>query len=176
MCWTTFRKLNTKTRIAKRKIEVWKFYIKRSYVNQGELLMSPWRRDEISQNMRHNILIANGLHGEHLHIECINLHEWSIYSGFHSLQKEKFHRKILPLSKKLVIEGGNYVFHPQAVIGEFDRSVIVQCFIPAGAEYYLNEFGEYVSNKIIIGDEIPLDKIPLSNLPLEGYLPLIKYI
>ena len=77
---------------------------------------------------------------------------------------------MLPLSKELVIEGGNYVFHPQAVTGEFDRSVIVQCFIPAGAEYYLNEFGEYVSNKIIIGDEIPLDKIPLSNLPLLKYI------
>lgn len=166
MCWITFRKLNTKTRIAKRKIEVWKIYIKRSYVNQGEILISPWQRDEISQNMRHNILVANGLHDEHLHIECANLNEWSIYSGFHSLQKEKVHRKILPLSKKLVIEGSIYVFRAQAVTGEFDRNVIVQCFIPSGAEYYLNEFGEYVSNKIIIGNEIPLDKIPLSNSQL----------
>ena len=165
MCWTTFRKLNTKTHIAKRKIEVWKFYIKRSYVNQGELLMSPWRRDNISQNMRHNILIANGLHGEHLHIECTNLHEWSIYSGFHSLQKEKFHRKISQLTEKMAIEGGIYVFH-QTLLDMSSRVVVIQCFIPAGAEYYLNEFGEYVSNKIIIGDEIPLDKITLSNSPL----------
>lgn len=163
MCWTTFRKLNTKTRIAKRKIEVWKFYIKRSYVNQGELLTSPWRRDEISQNMRRNILVANGLHDEHLHIECINLHEWSIYSGFHSLQKEKFHRKISQLTEKIAIEGGIYVFH-HTLLDMSSRVVVIQCFIPAGAEYYLNEFGEYVSNKIIIGDEIPLDKIPFKSL------------
>lgn len=164
MCWTTFRKLSTRTRIAKRKIEVWKFYIKRSYVNQEELLTSPWQRDKIFQNMRHNILVANGLHGEHLHIECIN-NEWSIYSGFHSLQKEKFSRRILPLSKELIIKGGTYVFHPTG-LNISDRMAVIQCFIPAGAEYYLNEDGEYVSNKIIIGDEIPLDKIPLSDSPL----------
>ena len=169
MCWITMQKWRTRPRIAKRKIETWKFYIKKSYVNQDELLISPWQKDKVFQNMRHNILVADGLHGKHLNIECFNCfnsNEWNIQSGFHSLQKEKFHRKMLPLSKELVIEGGNYVFHTQAVTGEFNRNVIVQCFIPTGAEYYLNESGEYVSNKIIIGDEIPLDKIPLSNLPL----------
>lgn len=182
MCWTTNQKRRTKPRIAKRKIETWKFYVKKHFVNQSELLTSPWQRDKIFQNMRHNILVADGLHGEHLCIECFGLDyrsDWRIYCGFHSLQKRTVYRKRLPLTKELVIVGGyKYVFHPDVAydvaynvmdpsINEaHDHNVIVQCFIPAGAEYYLNEDGEYVSNKIIIGDEIQLDKIPLSDSPL----------
>lgn len=165
MCWITRQKWRTRPRIAKKKIEVWKVYIKRSYVDQGELLTSPWQRDKIFQNMRHNILVAYGLHGKHLHIECFNLNEWSIYCGFHSLQKGAFSRKVLPLTKELVIEGGTYIFHPTG-LDIFERVAVIQCFIPIGAEYYLNENKEYVSNKIIIGDEIPLDNLPLSKLPL----------
>lgn len=154
------QKWRTRPRIAKRKIEVWKFYIKRSYVNQDELLVSPWQRDKISQILRHNVLVADGLYGEHLRIECFNLNEWNIYSGFHSLQKGTFCRKISPLTKELVIEGGTYVFHSKG-LNVSDCMVVIQCFIPVGAEYYLNENKEYVSNKIIVGDEIPLDKLPL---------------
>lgn len=165
MCWNTNQKWRTKPRIAKRKIEVWKFYVERSYVNREELLTSPWQRDKIFQNMRHKTLVANGLHGEHLYIECFNLNEWSIYCGFHSLQKETFSRRILPLSKELIIKGGTYVFHPTG-LDISDRMAVIQCFISIGAEYYLNENKEYVSNKIIIGDKIPLDKIPLSDSPL----------
>lgn len=165
MCWITMQKWRTRPRIAKKKIEVWKVYKKRSYVNQGELLTSPWQKDKIFQNMRHKILVANGLHGEHLYIECSGLNEWSIYCGFHSLQKETFSRKILPISKELIIEGGIHIFHPTG-LDISDRMAVIQCFIPIGAEYYLSENKEYVSNKIIIGDEIPLDKIPLSNFPL----------
>lgn len=166
MCWFTYQKWRTRPRIAKKKIEVWKVYIKRPYVNQGEILTSPWQKDKIFQNMRHNILVADGLHGEHLYIECFGLDhqsDWRIYCGFHSLQKGTVYRKRIPLTKELVIVGGyKYIFH----LSIYDHHVMVQCFIPAGAEYYLNENGEYVSNKIIIGDEIPLDKIPLSDSPL----------
>lgn len=178
MCWTTNQKWRTKPRIAKRKIETWKFYVTKHLVNQSELLTSPWQKDKIFQNMRHNILVAGGLHDEHLCIKCFGpdyQSDWRIYCGFHSLQKGTFYRKRLPLTKKLVIVGGyKYVFRPnEAGVAYnvmdpsiYDHNVIVQCFIPAGAEYYLNEDGEYVSNKIIIGDEIPLDKIPLSDSPL----------
>lgn len=158
------QKWRTRPRIAKRKIETWKFYIKKSYVNQDELLISPWRRDKVFQNMRHNILVASGLHGKHLYIECFGLNEWNIHCGFHSLQKETFSRKILPITKELVIEGGIYIFHPTG-LDISDRMAVIQCFIPIGAEYYLSENKEYVSNKIIIGDEIPLDKIPYKDLP-----------
>lgn len=162
MCWITKQKWRTRPRIAKRKIEVWKFYIKKSYVNQDELLISPWQRDKISQILRHNVLVADGIRDEHLRIERSYVNEWSIYSGFHSLQKETFRRKILPLTKELVIEGGTYVFRPEGVnVFDRNRMIVIQCFIPVGAEYYLNEKKEYVSNKIIIGDEIPLDKLPL---------------
>lgn len=180
MCWITNQKWRTRPRIAKRKIEVWKFYVERSYVNQEELLISPWQRDKIFHNMRHKTLVANGLHGKHLYIECSDLfdangrkrpvlnecelpHEWSIYCGFHSLQKETFSRRILPLSKELIIKGGTYIFHPTG-LNISNRMVVIQCFIPIGAEYYLNENKEYVSNKIIIGDKIPLDNIPLLQL------------
>lgn len=168
MCWITKQKWRTKPRIAKRKIEVWKFYIKKSYVNQDELLISPWLKYEISQDMRHNILVADGLHGEHLHIVCFNSNEWNIHFGFHSLQKETFkclrYRKIPPLTEEITIEGGIYVFRP-TLLDMSGRIVVIQCFIPTGAEYYLSENKEYVSNKIIIGDEIPLDKIPHKDLP-----------
>lgn len=160
MCWITMQKWRTRPRIAKRKIETWKFYIKKSYVNQDELLISLWQRDKVFQNMRHNVLVADGLHGEHLHVECFNSNEWNIYYGFHSLQKETFSRKISPLTEELVIEGGIYTFHHTGLDISY-RLAVIQCFIPIGAEYYLSENKEYVSNKIIIGDEIPLDKIPL---------------
>lgn len=192
MCWITNQKWRTRPRIAKRKIEVWKFYVERSYVNQEELLISPWQRDKIFQNMRHNILVADGLHGKHLYIECSDLfdangrkrpvlnecglpqlNDWRIHCGFHSLQKGTVYRKRIPLTKELVIVGGyKYVLHLNETSvaynvmdpSIYDHHVMVQCFIPAGAEYYLNEDGEYVSNKIIIGDEIPLDNIPLLQL------------
>lgn len=161
MCWTTYQKWRTKPHIAKRKIEVWKFYIKRC----NDLLESPWQREKIFLNMRHNVLIADGLCDEHLNVECFNRGEWSIYCGFHSLKKGAFSRKVLPLTKELVIEGGTYIFHPTG-LDISERVAVIQCFIPIGAEYYLNENEEYVSNKIIIGDEIPLDNLPLSKLPL----------
>lgn len=166
MCWITMQKWRTRPRIAKRKIETWKFYVKKSYVNQDELLISPWLKDKVFQDMRHNILVANGLRGRHLNIECFNPNEWNIHYGFHSLQKETFSRKISPLTGKMAIEGGIYIFY-NTLLDMSSRIVVIQCFIPAGAEYYLNENKEYVSNKIIIGDEIPLDKIPLRTHPHE---------
>lgn len=39
---------------------------------------------------------------------------------------------------------------PVITLGTYCTGVVIQCAIPKGARYYLNENGEYVSNQIII--------------------------
>ena len=88
MCWTTKQKWRTRQRIAKKKIEVWKVYIKRSYVNQDEFLVSPYRKERIFLSMRnrplsigHDLRIINSL-------EFFNNNKsWEIWQGYHSYKK-----------------------------------------------------------------------------------------
>lgn len=164
MCWITMQKWRTRPRIAKKKIEVWKVYIKRS----NELLVSPYQRERIYLDMRNRQLSI----GHDLHVLLIrkfflffNKMVYEIHEGYHSYKKGCLRLIRTKISDSIELCGR--IPEEYTCFRDSDRKyVVVQCFIPVGAEYYISEFGHYVSNKIIIGDEIPLDKIPLNNIPL----------
>lgn len=61
------------------------------------------------------------------------------------------------LSNNSIIEHGFHSFtNKNSAFREDDgRGQVVKCIIPAGSKYYVNSFyGEYVSNKIIIKEQI----------------------
>lgn len=160
MCWITNEKWRTRPRIAKKKIEVWKVYIKRSYVNQDELLVSPYQREKIFLSMRnkplsigYNLNVINRLQF------FIKVKDWEIWQGYHSYKKgclrltQTEHVDIIQFCYK---NYHHYIPEEYTNIKKFgNKYVVVKCHIPVGAEYYINEYGHYVSNKIIVGDIIP---------------------
>lgn len=159
MCWTTKQKWRTRQRIAKKKIEVWKVYIKRSYVNQDEFLVSPYRKERIFLSMRnrplsigHDLRIINSL-------EFFNNNKsWEIWQGYHSYKKGclRLARTSLTDTIHHCCKNYHYVSEEYTTIKEFgNQYVVVKCYIPVGAKYYINENEHYVSDKIIIGDIIP---------------------
>lgn len=155
MCWITYQKWRTRPRIAKKKIEVWKVYIKRSCINQDELLVSPYQRETIYLSMRnrllsigHNLEIIDGL------LSYITDKNWEIWKGYHSYKKGCL--QLIPGIGVNIIRHRNFHLERYKSLNKFGKNfVVVKCYIPIGAEYYINEFDQYVSNKIIIGDMIP---------------------
>lgn len=163
MCWITEQKWRIRPCIAKKKIEVWKVYIKRSYINQDELLVSPYQREKIFLNMRnrplsigHNLNVINRL--EFFSDSKNRFPEWEIWQGYHSYKKGCLQLTQTELVDTIRFYYKNRDYFPIEYrnIREFgNKYVVVKCYIPVGAEYYINEHGCYVSNKIIIGDIIP---------------------
>ena len=153
MCWTTKQKWRTRPRIAKRRIEVWKIYIKR----YNELLVSPYRREKIFLNMR-NIPLSIGCD---LHVIPIlefftDSKSWEIWQGYHSYKKGCLQIKQTRNLNIILFHCKNRVREQYFNIKELgNKYVVVKCYIPIGTEYYINEYGCYVSNKIIVGDIIP---------------------
>lgn len=154
MCWITMQKWRTRPRIAKKKIEVWKVYKKRPFDSE-ELLISPYRKERIFLNMRNRILSI----GRDLHIIDYlkflhNDNSWGIWQGYHSYKKGCLRLIRTKISDSIELCGR--IPEEYTCFRDSDRKyVVVQCFIPIGAEYYISEFGHYVSNKIIVGDIIP---------------------
>lgn len=81
--------------------------------------------------------------GSYCTMYCISdgLHS---YSANHILSDTKFGVQIITESN------GN--------LGEYGRNYtcLLLCTIPKGAEYYLNEYGEYVSNELVVKHILPL--------------------
>jgi hypothetical protein len=83
--------------------------------------------------------------GSYCTMYCISdgLHS---YSAKHMLSDTRFGVEIITESN------GN--------LGEYGRNhtCLLLCTIPEGAEYYLNECGEYVSNKLVVKHILPLTR------------------
>lgn len=156
MCWVTNQKWRTRPRIAKKKIEVWKVYMKRS----NGLLVSPYQRERIYLNMRNVPLsIGYGLRViNNLTFFC-NVINWGIWQGYHSYKKGTL--RLTQTEHFDTIQPYYKIYQPHmpeeytSVKDSDEKYAVVKCYIPVGAEYYVNEYGHYVSNKIIIGDIIP---------------------
>lgn len=149
------KKWRIRPRIAKKKIEVWKVYIKRSFDSE-ELLVSPYQKERIFLNMRNRPLsIGSDLHIiNNLSFSCNNV-LWEIRQGYHSYKKGSL--RLIRLKNvdyiNPVLDTYAYTNIKDPIISE--QHVVVKCYIPVGSEYYINERGNYVSNKIIVGDVIP---------------------
>lgn len=161
MCWITMQKWRTRPHIAKKKIEVWKVYKKRPFDSE-ELLISPYRKERIFLNMRNRLLSI----GRDLHIIDYlkflhNDNSWEIWQGYHSYKKGSL--RLIRFKNVDIIQPDQentytYTNIKYAIIN--DQFVVVKCYIPIGSEYYINEYGHYVSNKIIVGDIIPDKDLP----------------
>lgn len=161
MCWITMQKWRTRPHIAKKKIEVWKVYKKRPFDSE-ELLISPYRKERIFLNMRNRLLSI----GRDLHIIDYlkflhNDNSWGIWQGYHSYKKGSL--RLIRFKNVDIIQPDQentytYTNIKYTIIN--DQFVVVKCYIPIGSEYYINEYGHYVSNKIIVGDIIPDKDLP----------------
>lgn len=83
----------------------------------------------------------------------------SIYYDFQYQYGELYHSEfdIAQYQTRIVIEEGLHSYKTSSYAkdflhfscGNYDTKIVVECIIPAGSEYYMNE-SEYVSNQIII--------------------------
>lgn len=151
MCWITNEKWRTRPRIAKRRIEVWKVYTNYFCIDSSSFILhSPYMNMPISKRLINSVL--------HSHLDCpieSNSKLYKIERGFHSFKKGNvFFTRI----KELITTSNNYRFY--IVKNSIKIPVVMKCWIPVGAEYYVSEYSEYVSNKIIIENAIPYNKLP----------------
>lgn len=136
MCWITFKPL--KAKVAKRDIKV----LKVLYIHPSEpTVLIPYFCFGVckySINGENPIIhiTANKYTPESVH--C------SIYEGYHSYSVNCSVRDVTPTEMFV----NNYYFCDDEFTG---RQVhLVECIIPKGTTYYLNEFMEYVSENIVI--------------------------
>ena len=157
MCWTTHQKWRTRPRIAKKKIEVEKVY--RLLLSNDGTLMSPVKSDKITPSMRHKQISISG----DIICSCFpegtnqsKCREWNIREGYHSYKKGLL-RLIQDTNRYKIVEVSiNPLFGAYGYLNNAPHKyVVVKCYIPVGAEYFVNEHGFYVSSKIIVGNIIP---------------------
>lgn len=159
MCWITMQKWRTRPRIAKKKIEVWKVYIKR-FLGSEEYLVSPYQKERIYLNMRnHPLSIGHDLRIIGNFEFFCNDRNWEVWQGYHSYKKgclRLIRTEFVDTIKFFYKTRIDWLSEEYISIKDFgNQYVAVKCHIPVGAEYYVNENGHYVSNKIIVGGIIP---------------------
>lgn len=72
--------------------------------------------------------------------------KYEIYQGYHSYEQGSIWEKpIFIASRNLVLINNDAYFIPY-----WSSLCIVECTIPKGVKYYVNECGEYVSEQIVI--------------------------
>lgn len=80
---------------------------------------------------------------------------WILEKGFHSAKNIKVETSLSAFEYKryLVMSSDRKNHSTKYTIGFFHRNArikILNCIIPKGSEYYLNECGEYVSDQLIV--------------------------
>lgn len=75
-------------------------------------------------------------------------HAWSIEEGFHSAKDVKIYDCYMGRTRLKVSNGKKFgrVFS----IGNKTDIKILNCIIPKSSKYYVNEYGEYVSDQLIV--------------------------
>lgn len=126
MCWVT-NKFPIKL-IAESDIPV-----KKLLYRINESLHSPCFRTEWNVGEIKNCTLDKPI------ISLYNDLSWEIYEGFHSCKELHKCRRLWYCGDDLVLELSAY-------------DVICDCVIPAGSEYYVNESGLYVSNRLRLCD------------------------
>lgn len=137
MCWITSKKL--KFKIAKENIPIYKVCCK-----EGDKIISPIHSFEYRLGWLYDTMFEVSL--------GTNIAE--IYKGFHSYSPDRtyYNRdsdsniRIYTYSNIIgLIKGVNYT-----PLTRYTNSIIVSGYIPKGGAYALNEYGEYVSDCIVL--------------------------
>lgn len=157
MCWTTFDIRRTVGRVAKNDIEVYKVMVMKPLEDE-ELFYSAYRDFPYKKGDLYKL-------GSKIKIEMLieeSITYYRIFKGFHSynsqstfLCKEHNNRR-----ESLAV----YSINKEKVDSYIENDGItprilkkVRCIIPKGSVYFENEFGEIVSNKIIIKNVFEYD-------------------
>lgn len=137
MCWIS-NKLPIE-RTAPRNIPIYKVL----RLSSNAVLLSPWYALKYEPNKKVTSFLAKPKGLEPIPNCC------GINTGLHSLQKTKLRRQgeyIGILRRDTFgrnIFEGRYSFYNSALL-------LYEGYIPQGSKYYLNEYGEYVSDSLII--------------------------
>ena len=135
MCWTG--KLSDK-KIAEDDISVYKILSK----NIDWELVAPYQRTKYNLHKLYSVS-EFGMRGV-----CFTHNEIEIREGFHSFNSNC---KVWGASTVTAIVSAKGVGMDLEISGRIsDLLLPAKCIIPKGSEYYENDFGEIVSNKIII--------------------------
>lgn len=136
MCWITNKKL--KFKIAKENIPIYKICRK-----EDDKILSYYRRFEYRLDCLYNTNFEVSLTTDDI----------IIYKGFHSysLNKtylDKRYDNIRVLKNESFIE---FILNSNSnKLNDYPFGIVVSGYIPKGSAYALNEYGEYVSNSIIL--------------------------
>lgn len=129
MCWTTNKKAVCET--AKEKIEI----IKVCYNMDNKTLISCYWEFEYE---------LNKIYSAEEELKCLssgNKLYNEVHAGFHSYTPN------CTIVKDSIVA----IWNDNIFLDSYDTDVVVvKGYIPTGAHYYLNERGEYVSNKICL--------------------------
>ena len=138
MCWFTSEKRRAEPRIAKRNIPVIKLYYKSKEPKEPNELYSIYYSACYIYKVNKKIY-AYDKHGRHIVPSPRRFaNAWKIDAGLHSIKNEQALDNLLPY----------YMAYRDS------DSVLIKCYIPKGATYFLNENGEYVSSELIFGPKI----------------------
>lgn len=141
MCWTGKRFFERMPRIALRDIEVYKVLTK-----EGE---SPYQdyQYEFNQETKQISLKSN---------KCILSGTIEIKYGYHSYSNKcRFVKLFFINTTHITVLSKKRKENTNRVIGGFyNNNVIYKAIIPKGTIYYQNRDGAYVSEKIIVTDEL----------------------
>ena len=138
MCWTTFIKTPKKL-VAKEDVLVFKVCVKSSRVNNGSTVVySYFKYHSYDINkiyiLDDQIILDKGTYST------------NIYKGYHSYLETECKFEKYPVFDQWAVMNKNSRY-----ICAYERYAIkVSGYIPKGSEYYVNEWGECVSNSICL--------------------------
>ena len=157
MCWTTYDIRRTVGRVAKNDIEVYKVMVMKPLEDE-ELFYSVYR--DFPSKKGDLYKLGSKIKIEMLREESITYYR--IFKGFHSYNSQSTF-----LCKEHNNRGESlavYSINKEKVDSYIENDGItprilkkVRCIIPKGSVYFENEFGEIVSNKIIIKNVFEYD-------------------
>lgn len=147
MCWRTYYGVLSVQRTATKDIRV-----KKAFIVMGNTIKSLYFNSFIwTQCVLRKTYLGTI---RRFKLACIDDHipqhyVWSIEEGFHSAKYIKivgYHRN----HSLLRVDNGKRGFHVTYIRNDKTNIEILNCIIPKGSKYYVNECGEYVSDQLIV--------------------------
>lgn len=161
MCWITTVLSNAQPKVAEEDITVFKVAL----LEDGKIT-SIYKNFPYEKGIVYDMCDSN----------CFGETNYKINEGYHSYS----------LDNSIIHECNGWGFYISAqffytfvkqydfLTGIYASKIFVLCTIPKGSIYYLNEYGEYVSNSIRIDDYFPVDEKLIRKLRLTTIMEYLK--
>lgn len=161
MCWITFKQ--PIRRKAPRDIPIYKILrpvfplgrndTSRNILDQVITFMSPCANTLYELNKKKTSCLQKATLYKNKEDGFTNPPHSFVNEGLHSFQKSKLRHEITNVGTYF-----NGLYHQKFFIS-IHRNWLCEGYIPRGAEYYLNERGEYVSSELVITNRVRLGEI-----------------